>query len=212
MSAGHLILRYVHLRDSSMPTLLTSLTYLPSSHGGGELPGNQIGLSGPSGSHTVDTPPLVAFARRCGVLVNDADAAPSFRCGVDLGAWMLAPLQKRSAQRRTAAAREKARDAHGVADWRCRVRHAFCAYLGRRLQATNEPADDRAMRRRRRKEGRKAAGDDRGSWGRSAPRRCALFIGLAFQDREGEAVAGVCKERQPVGVGGKRQPTRCDHS
>lgn len=100
MSAGHLILRYVHLRDSSMPTLLTSLTYLPSSHGGGELPGNQIGLSGPSGSHTVDTPPLVAFARRCGVLVNDADAAPSFRCGVDLGAWMLAPLQKRSAQRR----------------------------------------------------------------------------------------------------------------
>jgi hypothetical protein len=107
MSAGHLILRYVHLRDSSMPTLLTSLTYLPSSHGGGELPGNQIGLSGPSGSHTVDTPPLVAFARRCGVLVNDADAAPSFRCGVDLGAWMLAPLQKRSAQRRTAAACEK---------------------------------------------------------------------------------------------------------
>lgn len=50
---------------------------------------------------------MVAFARRCGVLVNDAAAAPGFRCGVDLGAWMLAPLQKRGAQRRTAAACEK---------------------------------------------------------------------------------------------------------
>lgn len=165
-----------------MPTLLTSLTYLPSSHGGGELPGNQIGRSGPSGSHTVDTPPLVAFARRCGVLVNDAAAAPSFRCGVDLGAWMLAPLQKRSAQRRTAAAREKARDAHGVADWRCRVRHAFCAYLGRRLQATNEPADDRAMRRRRRR--RRKEGRERemiGALGakRATPVRAFYRIGVS---------------------------------
>lgn len=35
-------------------------TYLPSSHGGGELPGNQRGLSGGSGSHTLDTPPFLA--------------------------------------------------------------------------------------------------------------------------------------------------------
>ena len=79
------------------------ITYLPSSHGGADLPGNQTGRSGPSGSHTVDTPPLVAFARRCcRVLANDTAAAPGFRCGGGLGAWharMLALLQKiRSAQ------------------------------------------------------------------------------------------------------------------
>lgn len=36
------------------------LVYLPSSHSGGELPGNHNGLSGGSGSHTSDTP-FVAF-------------------------------------------------------------------------------------------------------------------------------------------------------
>lgn len=76
-----------------------AITYLPSSHGGGEVPGNQTGRSGPSGSHTVDTPPLVAFARPCRVLANDTAAAAA---GGGLGAWharMLALLHKiRSAQ------------------------------------------------------------------------------------------------------------------
>jgi hypothetical protein len=65
-----------------------------------------------------------------------------------------------------------------------RVRHVF--YLGWRLHAANEPADGRAMTKRREGE------DDRGSGG-SAPRRCALFIGLVFEDREGEGVAYVRK-------------------
>uniref|UniRef100_A0A7C8YNK9 Uncharacterized protein n=1 Tax=Opuntia streptacantha TaxID=393608 RepID=A0A7C8YNK9_OPUST len=34
---------------------------LPSSHSGGELPGNHSGLSGGSGSQTLDIPPLVAL-------------------------------------------------------------------------------------------------------------------------------------------------------
>jgi len=37
------------------------LIYLPSSHSGGELPGNHNGLSGGRGSHTAETP-FVAFA------------------------------------------------------------------------------------------------------------------------------------------------------
>lgn len=45
---------------------------LPSSHGGGELPGNQSGLSGPSGSHTADTPPFVAPARWPAILATAA--------------------------------------------------------------------------------------------------------------------------------------------
>lgn len=36
---------------------------LPSSQSGGELPGNHNGLSGGSGSQTLDTPPFVAFVR-----------------------------------------------------------------------------------------------------------------------------------------------------
>jgi len=35
--------------------------YLPSSHSGGELPGNHNGLSGGSGSQTAETP-FVAYA------------------------------------------------------------------------------------------------------------------------------------------------------
>lgn len=37
--------------------------HLPSSHSGGELPGNHKGLSGGSGSHTLDTPFVALIAR-----------------------------------------------------------------------------------------------------------------------------------------------------
>lgn len=39
---------------------MNKIGYLPSSHSGGELPGNHSGLSGGSGSQTLDTP-FVAF-------------------------------------------------------------------------------------------------------------------------------------------------------
>lgn len=71
--------------------------YLPSSHGGGVAPGNQMGRSGPRGSHTADTP-LVALARSPVVLVDETAPAPSGGGGA-LGAWqarMLPLLQKQS--------------------------------------------------------------------------------------------------------------------
>jgi len=103
--SGRYIYEFIHYTGSNdicmSETLYvqSAITYLPSSHGGAGLPGNQTGRSGPSGSHTVDTPPLVAFARRCcRVLADDtAAAAPGCRCGGGLGAWharMLTLLQK----------------------------------------------------------------------------------------------------------------------
>lgn len=51
-----------------------SENYLPSSHSGGELPGNQRGRSGGSGSQTLDTP-FVAFTR---VLTGELALAANF--------------------------------------------------------------------------------------------------------------------------------------
>ena len=83
-------------------------TYLPSSHAGGEAPGNQSGRSGPSGSHAADTP-LVAFARRP-VLVNETTAAAPGGGGGARPARMLLALQENRRRCQPAAG-----DARGVA-------------------------------------------------------------------------------------------------
>ena len=104
--------------------------YLPSSHGGGEVPGNQTGLSGPNGSHTVDKLLFVAparwlLARRAGA--DAAAAAFGFRA---CRAGILARLKR---------ADGSANFVPGNPDSSTEMKQSVGDYLGWRLHAENEP-------------------------------------------------------------------------
>lgn len=59
------------------------LIYLPSSHSGGVVPGNQTGLSGGSGSQTLETP-FAAF-RRLPPPLASTESLPTFPVILCLG-------------------------------------------------------------------------------------------------------------------------------
>lgn len=164
------------------------LNYLPSSHGLGVLPGNQIGRSGPSGSHTADTPPLVAFARRPVFLVRDTAAGPWKGGGAGLGAWHARTLAL--LQNETEHGGEMRQTGHGVA-----------AGAGRRdkapwltLAGGCMPRTSRRIEPWQRTE-EKAIGIREGWKAVASASACvelprALLSAGNFQDREGEGVAG----------------------
>jgi hypothetical protein len=108
-------------------------THLPSSHGGGAVPGNQTGRSGPSGSHTVDRLLFVAPARWPLPRRTGAHAvATAFGFGAcDCKAGILARPEQTDDSAKFLVPKDQA-------FW-MQINGSVGDYLGWRLHAANEP-------------------------------------------------------------------------